>query len=99
MESLRELDLSENSILEHANLLPLANLPDLVRLNISKNPISYHSMHRSLTCGYLHENVAREFRVTPQQFLLDGTLLSSSEREFVRYTSRSINNPRNTSPS
>ncbi|XP_065212364.1 serine/threonine-protein kinase 11-interacting protein isoform X2 [Planococcus citri] len=87
MVSLREIDLSENSIVEHVNLLPLADLSLLTTLHISKNPISYHPIHRSLTCGYLHENVAND------NFLLDGTPLSTAEKEYIRYTSPSINNP------
>ncbi len=56
--NLRECDLSENWLAEHADLFPLSDLQSLSSLNISKNPMCHHRMHRSLTCGYLHESVA-----------------------------------------
>lgn len=60
MENLRECDLSENCLTDHNSLSPLLNLHSLLSLNLSGNPISFHAMHRSLTCGYLHENTVNE---------------------------------------
>lgn len=61
LKNLQECDLSGNCLAEHVNLLPLADLPSLISLNLSRNPLSYDRMHRSFTCGYLHENVLDQY--------------------------------------
>lgn len=58
MDALVELDLSENFLLDHMNLLPLSTLASLMVLNLFGNPLSCHEKHRSATCRFLNKNAA-----------------------------------------
>lgn len=58
LEALRELNLADNCILDHATLEPLGTLIALQELTLHGNPIACHPNHREETCKYLHKNVA-----------------------------------------
>ncbi|KAF5294294.1 hypothetical protein FQA39_LY13438 [Lamprigera yunnana] len=75
--NLNELDLSNNCLLEHSCLLPLANLPMLKSLKLSGNPLSYHPRHRMNTAYYLHFNIGNN------KFLLENKTLSKGERQSI----------------
>ncbi|GJQ72630.1 hypothetical protein Trydic_g1293 [Trypoxylus dichotomus] len=47
--NLRDLDLSNNCLIEHNQLVPLSNLANLQRLILEGNPLSYHPKHRRKT--------------------------------------------------
>lgn len=70
--NLSELDLSNNCLIEHSQLLSLSYLQNLQRVVLQGNPLSYHPKHRRKTVMYLHIKL-------PTQFLLDNTLLTNSE--------------------
>ncbi|XP_031332646.1 serine/threonine-protein kinase 11-interacting protein-like isoform X2 [Photinus pyralis] len=75
--NLSELDLSNNCLLEHSGLLPLANLSLLKYLNLVGNPLSFHPCHRMNTAYYLHFNVAN------QDFMLENKKLNKGERQVI----------------
>lgn len=75
--NLRELDLSNNFILKHDALVPMANILSLQSLKLDGNPISYHPHHRNHTCQYLNHNTATV------AFYLDGKLMSYKEKSIV----------------
>lgn len=75
--NIRELDLSDNCIMQHNLLTPLANLATLQWLNLQGNPISYHVEHRTLTSYNLHRNTATV------RFLLDRRVLTKNELKHV----------------
>lgn len=75
--NLSELDLSENCLIEHKSLVPLANLATLQWLNLSGNPLSFHPQHRAKTASCLHLNTATV------RFVFDGRGLSKTERKLV----------------
>ncbi|KAF5293839.1 hypothetical protein FQR65_LT10977 [Abscondita terminalis] len=75
--NLCELDLSNNCLLEHTCLLPLANLAMLRCLNLAGNPLSYHPYHRMNTVYYLH------FDVAYSNFMFENVALSKAERQRI----------------
>lgn len=77
LDSLLELDLSGNCLLDHSLLLPLCTLSSLRYLNLSGNPLSFHPKHRSATCRFLSRNAASP------HFQLDGTHLSRHEKSLT----------------
>lgn len=68
------LDLSFNCIVDHQNLTTLPCLAALQWLSLEGNPLSFHPSHRILTSSHLHNNTLSI------QFLLDGIILSKTER-------------------
>lgn len=70
--NLCELDLSNNCLIEHNQLIPLGNLENLQRLILVGNPLCYHPKHRRKTLMYLHIK-------SPMEFLLDNAGLNHSE--------------------
>lgn len=82
LESLIDLDLSENCLLDHSSLLHITALVALQQLNLKENPLACHPKHRQSTCRYLHKNTATV------KFVLDEEPLSKVERALVgNYTS------------
>lgn len=77
LDSLLELDISDNCLLDHSNLLPLCTLSSLRYLNLTGNPLSFHQKHRSATCRYLSKSAAEV------QFQLDGSFLSKHEKKLA----------------
>lgn len=77
LDSLLELDISDNCLLDHSNLLPLCTLSSLRYLNLSGNPLSFHHKHRSATCRYLSKSAAEV------KFQLDGAFLSKNEKKLA----------------
>lgn len=77
LDSLLELDISDNCLLDHSNLLPLCTLSSLRYLNLTGNPLSFHQKHRSATCRYLSKSAAEV------QFQLDGAFLSKHEKKLA----------------
>nr|XP_022910885.1 serine/threonine-protein kinase 11-interacting protein-like [Onthophagus taurus] len=75
--NLTQLDLLENCLLEHNNLIPLSYLVALQWLNLTGNPLSYHPHHRINTVKYLHSNTSSV------KFILDDDVLSSYEQQNV----------------
>lgn len=77
LDCLLELDMSDNCLLDHSNLLPLCTLTALRYLNLSGNPLSFHQKHRSATCRYLSKNAGEV------QFQLDHAFLSKHEKKLA----------------
>lgn len=77
MDSLVELDLSGNFLIDHSMLLPLCSLASLMVLNLWGNPIACHEKHRNATCRFLNKNAACD------KFLLDGEILSRKEKSLA----------------
>lgn len=77
LANLNELDLSNNCLLEHNCLLPLANLAMLKCVNLMGNPLSFHPKHRFKTVYYLH------FNTLNMDFALDNKLLNKAEKQLV----------------
>lgn len=73
LTNLRELDLSDNCLMQHSKLIPLLYLAALQRLNLQGNPICYHVDHRNLTAYNLHKNTGTV------KFLLDRKVMTRSE--------------------
>lgn len=74
MDSLLDLDLSGNCLLDHSLLLPLCTCTALRFLSLAHNPLAFHPKHRSATCRYLSKNAATV------QFQFDGFHLSKQEK-------------------
>lgn len=72
-----QLDLNQNSLLEHSSLSSISHLISLQYFNTRTNPLSCHPNHRNLTCSYLNKNSSS------LKFLLDGKPLNKSEKGFV----------------
>lgn len=72
-----QLDLNQNSIIEHNLLSSLSHLTSLQCLNVQNNPLSFHPNHRNLTCSYLYKNLSSV------KFLLDGIPLNKTEKVYV----------------
>ncbi|KAI4459565.1 nischarin related [Holotrichia oblita] len=70
--NLCELDLSNNCLIEHNQLISLSHLENLQRLMLMGNPLSYHPKHRRKTVMYMHIK-------SPKDFLLDNTYLNTLE--------------------
>lgn len=82
LESLIDLDLSENCLLDHSALLHITALVALQQLNLKENPLACHPKHRQSVCRYLHSNTATV------KFILDEEPLSKVEKSLVgNYTS------------
>ncbi|XP_037024517.1 serine/threonine-protein kinase 11-interacting protein isoform X2 [Bradysia coprophila] len=74
LDSLSELDVSGNCILDHSSLLPLSSLINLSYLNLHGNPLSFHPSHRQITAKCLHKNTSSV------KFVLDMQPLSKAEK-------------------
>lgn len=74
LDNLITLDLSFNCLVDHQSLTTLPYLTALQWLSLEGNPLSFHPKHRTLTASRLHPNILSV------QLLLDGNLLSKSER-------------------
>ncbi|XP_044762418.1 serine/threonine-protein kinase 11-interacting protein [Coccinella septempunctata] len=72
-----ELDLSDNCLIDHSELVSLSHLAALHWLSLVGNPLSYHTRHIQNTCIYLHQNV------DPQRFILDFMQLSTSDVKLI----------------
>lgn len=77
LTNLEELDLSENCLLEHSCLAPLANLHSLRWLSLQGNPLSFHPQHRTLSVKNLHSSAASN------SFTLDYVTLNRAEQRLV----------------
>ncbi|XP_014666190.1 PREDICTED: serine/threonine-protein kinase 11-interacting protein-like [Priapulus caudatus] len=73
LESLQQLDVSDNCLSDHSVLYPLQANTKLTNLNLTGNPLFFHKIHRCLTVGILANSVATS------NFQLDGRTLSRSE--------------------
>lgn len=58
LDSLNDLDLSGNCILDHSMLMPISTLISLHYLNLQENPLACSLMHRQATARYLHKNTS-----------------------------------------
>ncbi|XP_066248736.1 serine/threonine-protein kinase 11-interacting protein [Euwallacea similis] len=58
LADLHQLDLTQNCLLDHKSLLSISQMPSLYSLDLRGNPISFHSIHRTLTCNYFNKNTA-----------------------------------------
>ncbi|KAH8404882.1 hypothetical protein KR222_008971 [Zaprionus bogoriensis] len=74
LDALTNLNLSDNCLLEHSQLLPLSMLMTLTMLNLQGNPLACHPKHRLATAQYLHKNTATV------KFVLDFEPLSKAEK-------------------
>lgn len=74
LDALKELDLSDNCLLDHSNLLPISTLIALHYINLMGNPLYCHPKHRQATARYLHKNT------TSVKFMLDASELTKSEK-------------------
>uniref|UniRef100_W4VR35 Putative serine/threonine-protein kinase 11-interacting protein n=1 Tax=Corethrella appendiculata TaxID=1370023 RepID=W4VR35_9DIPT len=74
LDSLQELDISSNCIIDHSALLPLTTLASLQYLNLLDNPLAYHPKHRQVTARYLHKNTSSV------KFMFDNVPLSKHEK-------------------
>lgn len=77
LESVIDLDLSENCLLDHSSLLHITALLALQNLSLRDNPLACHPKHRQATCRYLHKNTATV------KFSLDEVPLNKVERSLV----------------
>ncbi|XP_026462479.1 serine/threonine-protein kinase 11-interacting protein-like [Ctenocephalides felis] len=77
LEALCELDLANNYIIDHSNLVPVSYLPHLRWLTLAGNPLSFHPEHRKLTAKYLHRNAGTI------KFCLDQIKLSKVENNLT----------------
>ena len=77
LDSLTELDLSGNCIVDHSNLLPLSTLVSLCYLNLLENPVACHPKHRVATVRYLHKNTSSV------KFVLDNVPLTKTEKNLT----------------
>lgn len=72
-----QLDVNQNSLIEHNLLLSVSHLVSLQYLSVQNNPLTFHPNHRNLTCSYLNKNASST------RFLLDGIPLSKQEKGYV----------------
>ncbi|XP_029051044.2 serine/threonine-protein kinase 11-interacting protein isoform X1 [Osmia bicornis bicornis] len=77
IESLTELDLSYNCLMEHLTLWPLEKMSTLLWISLEGNPLSYHPKHRKLSVKYLHPCLR------DSKFVLDHVPLSKSEKQLI----------------
>ncbi|XP_052092248.1 serine/threonine-protein kinase 11-interacting protein-like isoform X2 [Mytilus californianus] len=75
LNSLEELDLSENCLCDHSCLVGLAELNKLTMLSLQGNPLSFHDSHRPLTVQYI--SIASGNNLA---FTLDGKKITATER-------------------
>ncbi|XP_076093432.1 uncharacterized protein LOC143064473 [Mytilus galloprovincialis] len=75
LNSLEELDLSENCLCDHSCLVGLAELNKLRMLSLQGNPLSFHDSHRPLTVQYI--SIASGNNL---EFTLDGKKITATER-------------------
>ncbi|XP_017063010.2 serine/threonine-protein kinase 11-interacting protein isoform X2 [Drosophila eugracilis] len=74
LDALSSLNLSDNCLLEHSQLLPLSALMTLTVLNLQGNPLACNPKHRQATAQYLNKNCAS------MKFVLDFEPLSKAEK-------------------
>ncbi|XP_071441558.1 serine/threonine-protein kinase 11-interacting protein isoform X2 [Hetaerina americana] len=89
MPSLEHIDISNNLIINHCCLAPLAKLSRIEKLQLRGNPISFKRGHRLLTVEHLAPLV-----IISGKLLLDGHTLSSLEQsiyyERERFTAENL---------
>ncbi|XP_044526717.1 serine/threonine-protein kinase 11-interacting protein [Gracilinanus agilis] len=76
LRGLRHLDVAYNLLEQHRELVPLSMLPELHRLHLEGNPLSFHPDHRAATVQYLSPQVKE---ASPLGFFLDGEPLSRAD--------------------
>nr|XP_039265973.1 serine/threonine-protein kinase 11-interacting protein-like [Styela clava] len=84
LESLIELNISNNLLIQHDTLVPLRRLSKLQKLDLRGNPLSFNKNHRFLSL----QSISPE-SVKPE-FLLDGMLLSKKDLKDVMYTPMAV---------
>jgi hypothetical protein len=77
LDSLTDLDLTDNLLTRHSDLKPLQNLHNLSLLSLIGNPLSFHSKHRLKTVEALSD------LINPSSFRLDNKRLTSNEKKAI----------------
>lgn len=80
LESLKDLDVSHNLLIQHITLEPLRHLSKLEKLDLRGNPLCYQSKHRELAARYI-SSLAMNL-----EFCLDGKLLTNYDLAEAMYT-------------
>uniref|UniRef100_A0A5F8GF43 Serine/threonine-protein kinase 11-interacting protein n=1 Tax=Monodelphis domestica TaxID=13616 RepID=A0A5F8GF43_MONDO len=76
LRGLRHLDVAYNLLEQHRELMSLRMLPELHRLHLEGNPLSFHPNHRAATVQYLSPQIKE---ASPLGFFLDGEPLSRAD--------------------
>ncbi|KAL1500956.1 hypothetical protein ABEB36_006368 [Hypothenemus hampei] len=75
--NLHQLDLSQNCLMDHSILVAICQMSSLYSLDLRGNPLTYHPVHRTLTCNYFNRNTSS------LNVVLDNVPLTKTEKSLA----------------